>query len=113
MALIRYEDLDVYKKAFKASIELHPLTLNFPQTEQFGGLAGQMRRSMMSICANIAEGLSKQMSIADKRKFLQIALGSTEETRVWLSYCKEFEYLSDVVADRYRGEYLEMARMLY
>jgi four helix bundle protein len=113
MALVYYEDMEVYKLAFNKAIELHKLSQGFPKTEQYGGLADQVRRSSKSICANLAEGLSKQMSIADKKKYTQIALGSAEETRVWLAFAIEFGWLSAQLGDNLREDYKRITQMLY
>ncbi|NBX86191.1 MAG: four helix bundle protein [Proteobacteria bacterium] len=113
MSYIGYEDLKVYKLSRRLAIELHKLSLEWPKTEQFGGIADQLRRSSRSVCANIAEGLSKNMSVADKVKFIQIALGSAEESRVWLDFCGEFGYLQSMQVAQYRLDYQEVSRMLY
>ncbi len=84
MTLIKtYEDLDVFKSAFTLSVEIHRVSLEFPKIEQYA-LADQLRRSSKSICANIAEGFGKQqLSKLEFRRFLLMALGSSEETSVW------------------------------
>ena len=58
----RYEDLDVFKRAYRLSLDVHRVSLDFPRNEQFGGIAGQLRRSSKSICALIAEGSARQRS---------------------------------------------------
>lgn len=113
MSYIRYEDLDVYKRARKLAIELHKLSLEWPKIEQFGGIADQLRRSSKSVNANVAEGLSKNTSVADKCKFLQIALGSAEECRVWLDFSVELGYLDLAQAEVFRKTYQEVAAQLY
>jgi four helix bundle protein len=73
-------DMDVFGKAYRAALETHKLTLSFPKHEQFE-LASQLRRSSKSICANLAEGRARQQgSSAEFRRFVLIALGSTDET---------------------------------
>lgn len=57
-------------------------TEKFPRDERFG-LTSQLRRSAVSIAANIAEGFVKR-SVADKLRFLNIAQGSLEESRYYL-----------------------------
>jgi four helix bundle protein len=58
----RYEDLDVFKRAYRLSLDVHRASLDFPRNEQFGGIADQLRRSSKSICALIAEGSARQRS---------------------------------------------------
>ena len=55
-----FEDLEVFQRAYRISLDLHRASLQFPKVEQFGGLADQMRRASKSICGNIAEGFGKQ-----------------------------------------------------
>lgn len=112
MTYVIYEDLEVYKQARKLLIELHKSSLNWAKYEQYGGLADQARRSSRSIVANLAEGLSKNTSIADKCKFIQISIGSAEETRVWADLACEFGYISSEECVYYRTEYKKITRML-
>ncbi|WP_263498206.1 four helix bundle protein [Mesorhizobium sp. CA13] len=54
----RARDLDVYRRAYAVSLDVHKATLVFPKMEQYA-LADQMRRSSKAICANLAEGFAK------------------------------------------------------
>ena len=47
------EDLDVFRRAYVISLDLHRASLQFPKIEQFA-MADQIRRASKSICANIA-----------------------------------------------------------
>ena len=49
-----HRELEVYKKAFDAAMQIFVLTKSFPKEERFA-LTEQMRRSSRSVCANIAE----------------------------------------------------------
>ncbi len=112
MALLRFEDLEVFKRAYAASLEIHRASLAFPQVEQFG-LADQLRRASKSICANIAEGMAKAKgSQAELRRYLQVAMGSADEMRVWLRYARDLEYISAADWRRWRNEYEAIAKML-
>jgi hypothetical protein len=51
----RVEDLEVFRCAYRLSLEIHKSSLEFPRIEQFA-LADQLRRASKSICANLAEG---------------------------------------------------------
>lgn len=73
-----------------------------------------MRRASKSICANFAEGFAKQsISKLEFRKYLFIGIGSANEMKVWLDYCKDFEYISSDESERWKKEYDEIARMLH
>jgi len=107
-----FEDLEVYQRAYRLALELHKSSLEFPQIEQFA-LADQIRRASKSVCGNIAEGFARQRSSsADFHRFVVLALGSSDEMKVWLSFCSDLGYISEADAKRLRNEYSIVARML-
>lgn len=109
----RYKDLIVYQKAFEISLDIHRNSLEFPKTEQFGGVADQIRRASKSVCANIAEGYAKQQrSKAEFKRFLLIALGSSEEMQVWIDYAIALEYLDEQKGIYWSNSYMEIIKML-
>ena len=55
----RVEELEVFRRAYALSLEVHRASLEFPRIEQFA-LADQVRRASKSICANLAEGFGRQ-----------------------------------------------------
>jgi four helix bundle protein len=78
-----FEDLEVFQRAHKISLDLHRASLQLPKVEQYGGLANQMRRASKSICGNIAEGFGKQRSSnAEFKRYLSMAIGSADEMQV-------------------------------
>ena len=108
----RVEDLEVFRRAYRLSLEVHRASLEFPRIEQFA-LADQVRRASKSICANLAEGFGRQQqSKPEFRRFLMMALGSADEMQVWTLYCRDLGYVDSDVAERWRGAYREIARML-
>lgn len=112
MAVNTFKDLDVYKMAFKLSLDIHKETLTFPSMEQFA-LSSQIRRASKGICANIAEGFAKQsQSKPEFRRFLSIAMGSANEMLVWLDYCVELNYITNEKYKNYSDGYLSVAKML-
>ncbi len=106
-----YERLDVYQKSYQVALDIHKISLAFPKVEQFE-LASQLRRSSKSIPANIAEGMGKQDTPADVRRFIKIALGSCDETRVWLRFSKDLGYLDENTHRQLEARYQEIGRML-
>lgn len=52
-------DLDAYRLAFDAAMEIFETTKNFPKEEKYS-LIDQVRRSSMSVCANLAEGCENE-----------------------------------------------------
>ena len=108
----RVEDLDVFRRAYQLSLEVHRASLDFPRIEQFA-LADQVRRACKSICANLAEGFGRQQqSKPEFRRFLMMALGSADEMQVWIMYCRDLGYIAADSAERWQSEYREIARML-
>ena len=108
----RAEDLEVFQRAYRLSLEVHRASLEFPRIEQFA-LADQVRRASKSICANLAEGFGRQQqSKPEFRRFLMMALGSADEMQVWTMYCRDLGYIGADMAERWQGEYREIARML-
>ncbi len=108
-----FEDLEVFKRADRVSLEIHRASLSFPRHEQYGGLGDQMRRASKGICANLAEGYGKQrISAAEFKRYLQMALGSADEMRVWLRYCLALGYIDEAMWRSWRDEYQAIARML-
>ena len=108
-----FEQLDVFQKAYKTSLEVHRLTLNFPKYEQTHGLADQMRRASKGICANVAEGFGKMsISKAEFRRFLLMAIGSADEMRVWIRYSLDLGYIEKQQWEYLKTEYQLIAKML-
>ena len=108
----RVEDLEVFRRAYTLSLEVHRASLDFPRIEQVG-LADQIRRASKSICANLAEGFGRQQqSRPEFRRFLIMSIGSADEMQVWVLYCRDLGYVDREMAERWRGEYQEIARML-
>ena len=107
-----FEDLEVFQRAYRVSLEIHKESLQFPKIEQFA-MADQVRRASKSICANIAEGFAKQRrSSAEYRRYLLMAIGSADEMRVWIRYCLDLDYIDDATSSRWREEYIVIAKML-
>ncbi len=86
----RFQDLVVWQKAYQLVLSLYRLSENFPRNERFG-LTSQLRRSAVSIPANIAEGFKKRTR-PDKARFLNISQGSLEETRYYLLLSHDLGY---------------------
>ena len=112
MEIRSFEDLEVFQRAYRLSLEIHRSTLQMPAHEQ-QGLADQLRRASKSICCNIAEGFAKQSySVPEFKRYLQIAIGSADEMRVWVRYCLDLGYIEEAQWKRWREEYQEIAKML-
>ena len=87
-----WKDLLVWQRAHELVLEVYSVTKEFPESERFG-LTQQVRRSAVSIAANIVEGKSKK---TDKEfsSFLYTSRGSLEETRYHILLSKDLDYIS-------------------
>lgn len=74
-------------------MKIYKLSEDFPKTEIFG-ITSQLRRAAVSMPCNIAEGCGRYTS-KDFANFLQIALGSTNETDYLTLLAKDLNYLSE------------------
>lgn len=106
-----FHNLKVYRQAYDLSLAVHRRSLSFPKFEQYE-LGSQLRRSSKSICSNIGEGMGRQTSSQDVVRFLRNALGSCDETRIWLEYARDLGYLPpDEFTSTYE-QYCEVGRMI-
>ena len=102
-----FEDLILWQKAHALVLGIYKSSRNFPREEMYG-LTAQLRRSAVSVPANIAEGFKKR-GPADKARVLNIAEGSLEETRYYLRLAEDLGYGSSAAL---RDDALEVGRLL-
>lgn len=86
-----YKKIDVWKKSYGLSLIIYEVTKSFPHEEKFG-LTSQLRRAVISIPINIAEGAGRATN-KDFANFIQIAIGSANEVECELMLAKDFEYI--------------------
>lgn len=89
MSVKSYRDLDVWKRGMDISEAVYKLTKGFPREELYG-LTSQMRRSAVSIPANIAEGWGRSGTV-EFLQFLRIAQGSMRELETFLMLAVRIE----------------------
>lgn len=112
MSIKKVRDLSVYVEAFRLAMEIFQRSKEFPKEEKYS-LTDQIRRSSRSVSINIAEGWAKRQYVAVFRRHLIDALGSLEETKGWLEYCKACEYVQeDYFVSMYK-KYDELGGMIY
>lgn len=87
-----FTDLNTWKEAHGLVLLVYKITKDFPKEEQFG-LTNQIRRAVVSITSNIAEGFSRS-SYKEKSQFYSIALGSLTEVQNQLLIARDLEYVS-------------------
>ena len=107
------EDLEVFRLAYAISLDVHRASLQWPRVEQYGGIAGQLRRSSKSVCALLMEGAGRlRRSRQEFARYLVMALGSADEARLWCRYAEDLGYVTQEQAAEWRAAYGRIARML-
>jgi len=94
MKIQSYKDLIVWQKSVLLCEKIYILTEKFPKSEMYG-LTSQIRRAVVSIPSNIAEGRSRG-SRRDFAQFLRIALGSTAELETQLEISRRLTDTKDL-----------------
>jgi four helix bundle protein len=106
-----YRDLLIWKKGIELVKVVYLLTRKFPDHETYG-LTSQLRRSVVSIPSNIAEGQGRQHT-KDFRQFLHVALGSTAEVDTQIVIAHQLDYISAQEAADIENRIGEIRRMTY
>lgn len=88
-----YKDLKVWQKAHLFTIKVYEVTKVYPKEELYS-LVNQIRRAAYSIPSNIAEGCGKKSKL-EFANFLNIALGSANESEYFLILSKDLLYLKE------------------
>ena len=96
-----FEDLKVWEKSHDLVLEVYKVTQQFPTNEKFG-LTSQIRRSAVSVAANIAEG-SKRQHLKEYIQMLSISHGSLSETEYYLLLARDLKYLSEEIGRMLNG----------
>ena len=102
MNLNQFERLIVWQKAHQLVLTIYRLSSAFPNEEKYG-ITSQIRRSTISIAANIVEGYKKRTS-KDFRHYLNIAEGSLEETKYYLLLVHDLGFIN-------REKYLQLSSL--
>ena len=106
-----YRKLDVWNKGYILTKKVYNLTAKFPKEERYG-LISQMRRSSVSVVANIAEGYGRN-HLNEYIQFISIAIGSSNELEVYLLLSKDLEYLSEKDFNEIMPVHAEVSKMLH
>jgi four helix bundle protein len=104
-----YRDLVVWQRSFDLCRDVYKATRGFPKSEVFG-LSAQMRRAVVSIPSNIAEGFGRRTT-PDFLRSLYIAYGSVCELDTQLQLAATLGYLSPASAERLRSSLGDVERL--
>jgi four helix bundle protein len=94
-----FEEMPVWQKSMDLAVKIFRLTETLPRKEDYG-LTSQIRRSALSVPANIAEGFGRN-HIKDKLNFYYDSRASLSETKNHLIYGKKVGYFGKAEFDEY------------
>ena len=97
-----FERLEVWINSKNLAVQIYLLTEKFPSKEQFG-LTSQIRRSTISISANIAEGISRKTN-NDKARFINQSFSSAIELLNYLIIIKDLQWISYDEYENFRNQ---------
>ncbi|MBF0479236.1 MAG: four helix bundle protein [Candidatus Omnitrophica bacterium] len=109
--MFSFEKLEVWQESLKLVLEINKLTKIFPKEEMFA-LSSQMKRAVLSISLNIAEGSGRSTKL-DFKRFVQIAIGSTNETVTCLFVAKNQKYIDEIIFSQFYLKLESISKMLY
>lgn len=87
-----FEKLQVWIESKELTKHIYKVTQEFPENEKFG-IISQLRRATISICSNIAEGVSRNTN-REKARFITIAYSSAVEVVNQLIISYELEFIT-------------------
>ena len=110
MSIRKYSDLVVWNEGLELAEEIYRLTKTFPGHERYA-LSIQMRRAVLSIPSNIAEGYCRFYT-REYLRFVTIALGSLAELETQLEMAKRLGYLGEEGTQNAREKASTLGRRL-
>ena len=105
-----YRQLKVWQKAMDLTVEIYSLVNKFPREENYA-LSDQMRRSVVSIPSNIAEGQGRN-SAKEFVNFLSIARGSLWELETQIEISERLHYIDSGQKNKVYEQTEEIGKML-
>lgn len=105
------KELKIWTKAIALSKNIYEITKVFPKEEQFG-LTIQLRRAVVSVASNIAEGAGRN---SDKEliQFLSIAYGSLFEVQTQVVIAQELNFINEAIAVETLNKIDELQKMTF
>jgi four helix bundle protein len=110
MYTFSFERLDVWNKSRLLTKKIYIKTQSFPDSEKFS-ITGQIRRAIISVCSNIAEGSSRK-SKKDQSHFYNMAFSSLMEVLNQLIISNDLEFLETQILIDLRNDIHTISLML-
>ena len=108
--LKNYKDLKVWQKSYELCLEIYTITAKFPREEIYG-LTSQIRRSIVSIPSNIAEGYGRKTTL-DYIRMLYISYGSVCELETQILLAGDLDLVEKCEMGILKKDIAEIERML-
>lgn len=105
-----FEKLYAWQDSMRLVKLVYALLEKFPQREQFA-LSSQLRRAVVSVPSNIAEG-NGRFSAKDQLRFFEIAYGSLMEVFCQIKIARELDYISETEQAEAKALILSIAKSL-
>lgn len=106
-----FRKLKIWKHSIELSTDVYELTKKYPKSEMYG-LTSQIRRSVISISSNIAEGAGRQ-SQKEFIQFLNIAKGSCYELETQLLISQNLNFITKDEYQNLEDKLVKIEKMIY
>jgi len=106
-----FKRLDIWSLSIELSKKIYGVARGFPKEEIYG-LTSQIKRAVISIASNIAEGCGRSTN-KDCVLFLHHAMGSLKEVECQVVLARELGYLDNVRFEELNGDILVLSRKLF
>ena len=106
-----FTDLIAWQEGHKLVLAIYKTTSLFPKQEAYA-LVDQMRRCVVSITSNIAEGFSRRTK-KEKCQFYYMALGSTTEIQNQLLIARDLKYIGKEDFDKLANQTVYIHKLLF
>ncbi len=104
------KELNVWQKSYELCLKIYQITAKFPNEERYG-LTSQIRRSVVSIPSNIAEGYGRKTTL-DYIRMLYISYGSVCELETQILLAGDLGFIDKGELDTAKKDIAEIERML-
>lgn len=106
----RFKDLIVYQKSKELVIFVYKMLDLFPDAEKFA-LCNQMRRAVVSVPSNLAEGMGR-LSDKDQAHFLNMSYGSLMEVYAQADIAHDLKYIDDEMFNQLEEQVDSISKMI-
>ncbi len=110
MKIKSFTQLNSWKEAHKLVLLIYKITKDFPKDEIYG-LRNQMRRAVVSITSNIAEGFGRRTK-KNKINYYHQSLGSVYELQNQLLVSRDLKYITKNEFDKAAKQSVKVAKLI-